>query len=57
MTFAGALGMQTLIGARRTWQADGQPFEIVAPSAALTSACRQLGLREAEIGIATMEEG
>ena len=53
--FAGALGLQVLVSARRTWDADGQAFRITAPSAALTDACRQLGLSGDDIGITGTE--
>ncbi|CAN1572586.1 SpoIIAA Anti-anti-sigma regulatory factor (antagonist of anti-sigma factor) [Caulobacteraceae bacterium] len=43
VTRFGALGLQVLLSAARTWRADGQPFDLVEPSPALNQGLRQLG--------------
>ena len=42
----GALCLQVLIAARRTWAADGSPFAIIRPSAAFSEQCARLGAAE-----------
>ena len=39
----GALCLQVLIAARRTWEADAAPFSVVRPSAAFAEHCARLG--------------
>ena len=39
----GAQCLQVLLAARKTWEADGQPFQLAAPSNALTEALAAFG--------------
>ncbi len=57
VAFGGALGVQLLVAAQRQWQADGQPFTLVAASDALQEACVQLGVPIGLIGLETTLEG
>lgn len=51
VAFAGALGLQVLIAARRQWAQSDIAFEVSEPSDALLDACRALGVAGSEIGI------
>ncbi|MEQ8294094.1 MAG: STAS domain-containing protein [Roseovarius sp.] len=54
--FAGALGLQVLVAARRQWQEAGNAFEVTGAGAALRDMCWMLGVPLGEIG-ATAGEG
>lgn len=54
--FAGALGIQVLIAARRQWAAGDIAFEVTGISDALRDACRTLGVAPSEIGVLQGEE-
>ena len=43
VTRFGALGLQVLLAAARTWREDGQAFDILETSPALQEGLRQLG--------------
>jgi len=50
VVFAGALGLQALVAARRQWQADGAAFGVEGMSDALKDICHLLGIDPREFG-------
>lgn len=50
----GALSLQVLVAASRTWKADGQPYAVVNPSQELTGTIALLGLAADELSIGGM---
>ncbi len=52
---AGTLCLQVLLSARKTWQSDGNEFEITQASQELFDAIRQIGLGPVELMIAGEE--
>ncbi|KZY47908.1 hypothetical protein A3731_07420 [Roseovarius sp. HI0049] len=54
--FAGALGLQVLIAARRQWREAGHAFRVTGADEALFDICRTLGVAPAHIGAGPEEE-
>lgn len=50
VSYVGALGLQILISARRTWKSEANHFAIRSPSEPLLMTCQLLGVSMDEIG-------